>query len=406
MGDPMLLYHQNLQIGATHLRTAPAFIPFLRHLCIHGDHVVEDFAGELGLFVSSLHMLETISVTPYALSDQLFTGLSSLLHFRSLDVLECGKNDDVYPDKSPTFLISHPIPELREGAFPAVQGMSLTSWSPIIVRQFIIQPYFPTFRIRRLWIRFATNEWGSSPVLVNQLLAALAMTCFSLEDLTLRFASYGWEGNTQQPLDILKFADIEPFLDIALLHSFSIDYSWALLLTQENLHRIAERGSRFRVLLLNPYPTFIPDNDVADTLPALEALHKFAEYCPLLETLGVLLSAMHPTGTLPSVPFRSLRHLFIGWSRIPIFSYSPALLTQWQSISDLLSRIIARDTKLITVYGFDGEYKEDRSLLASAPMRARGQSVQDQDIHHQRMAVAWSSVWAMALFDRKFRMGL
>lgn len=399
-------HHENLTIGSILLRTAPAFLTNLRHLRIDGDETIEDFAGDLGVFVSSLGSLETLEVTPFGLSEQVFVGLSSLPRFRSLHVLECGRDDDVLPGRLPALLLCHPVPELLQGAFRVVHGLSFTAWSPSMITRFIVQPYFPTSRVRRLWIKFSPAKQGSSPVEVRTLTRAFATTCTGLEDLTLRFASYGWDGFTEQATEALRYSDFEAIMLMPFLHSFAIDHTWPLLITPDDVRTIAKLASRFKVLLLNPYPTHAPDANFAEVLPPLETLQYFAECCPHLEELGLLVSAMAPSGASPRAAFRNLRHLYVGWSWIPTFSHSPALYPQWQRIAFFLSSLVDGDAKLWTVYNTDEEEKDRPSEMVSPRLRARGRVFEDLDTESQRRARAWSSVWAMRGFNRRVMMAL
>lgn len=398
MGGYYTFHHHALVGGSTILRAAPQFLPNLRHLRIDGDDSIEEFESDIALFCSCLRTLETLVITPWALTDELLSTLSLLPSLLSIRVLESGKERNMLPAQSSPMLSSAPVPELSRGAFPALKDAGLIAWSPALATVLICQPYFPSSHLRTLWLKFST-VCIISPTEVRTLLRALVWTFPVLEELTLRFGSYGWNGQTPHGThyEPLSYFHIQSFFLIRNLNVFCFDHTMPLHISNAEIRDMARHCSRFRRLILNPYPT-VPSADVVAEVPTVEALGYFAESCPRLEKLGLLMCTRERPTSRPPAKFSRLFELFVGWSVIPVFDGTSEVLGVWDDVASYLSLVMDDSTKLGTVYGYGP--REDLGELVSASMRARCQVPSDFDPYYRDMALAWSSVWAIASLKR------
>lgn len=400
MGGHFPFHFQTIMEAPVVLRAAPEFLSNVRHLRIDGDDTIEEFADDIALFCSLLPSLETLEITPYGLSEELFLALSTVPRLISFRVMESGRDRDVRPDHCKTLLSKAPVPELPPRAFPALREASFTAWTPRLTTTLFVQPHFPSYKLRILWVKYATNS-PISPVEVRSLLRALSWTFPALEELTLRFASYQWNFHPGVPCEPLLFCHIKSFLAIMRLTVFCIDHIFPIRITNEDVREMAPQLSRFRCLLLNPYPTIQPA-DVITQVPSLEALGCLAEFCPSLERLGLLISAHQaPPLFVITAKFAKLRELFVGWSPIPVYSLDGEFAPLWDRIGTYLSYVMDDSTRLETVYSFVDA--EELGEMVSAPMRARCQIFSDFNQHGQDMALAWSTVWMIASLKRKYR---
>lgn len=399
MGGHFPFHFQSVIGASVALRAAPEYLPNVRYLRIDGDESIEEFEADVATFCCRLPKLEILEITPYGLSEALFLALSTVPRLISFRVMESGRDCDVRSDSCNMLLSKAPVPELRPRAFPALREASFTAWTPALTTTLLIQPHFPAYKLRVLWIKYATTS-PISPVEVRSLLRAFSWTFPVLEELTLRFASYGWSLQPGVECEPLFFSHIRSFLAILRLTVFCIDHVFPIRVTDEDVKEMAPQLSRFRCLLLNPYPT-IQSADVITQVPSLDALGWLAESCPSLERLGLLVSAHQVPPIIAPVKFTKLRELFVGWSPIPVYSTNGEFARLWDRIATYLSFVLDDSTKLETVYSFRDA--EELGEMVSAPMRARCEVLSDYDEHGQEMALAWSTVWVIASLKRKYR---
>lgn len=137
--------------------------------------------------------------------------------------------------------------------------------------------------------------------------------------MTLRFCGRsGPRGRVVwRDMEPLAWHDIEVFLLFPELEEFAIDDSLPLRLSGGDMDIIASRGSRFRWLWLNPYPTLGRGTEGRDMGFPIESLVPLARSCRCLQILGVFVRAdegVHEVDFAEVTRFQSLLEFSVGWS--------------------------------------------------------------------------------------------
>jgi hypothetical protein len=179
-------------------------------------------------------------------------------------------------------------PQLEEGAFPALEDLSLAA-SVRDISRFFTTANAPT-NLTHLFIHSPNILPGSSDV--STLLTDLGRVLPRLTDLYLELRKGDADSQHWQALPLTALAPLGTF---RALRVFEIYCLFPLTFSMVELDAFAVALPPLEKLQLNPEPFFTLLSPQASGYPSLEALYIFARRCPQLADLGLFLH-----GALPS----------------------------------------------------------------------------------------------------------
>lgn len=378
------------------LNRAPPYLPNVTTLRLDGDAHLEYFHRPIARFCLNLPALQQLIIAPSALSMALLEELSRCKFLATVRITEVGRSkvDGILYEAGAQ--IRSPMAKLLHDAFPSLREFSFTAASTRSAQELVTHPFYPSYRLTSLWIRFPRGAFFR-PEEIKNLLFCLCDVCTALERLTLRFAPYASPLYFDQATSVaLTYADICPFLTFPRLLHFAIDHSRPLVLSEVDVEAIASQAGRFEVLWLNPFPPIHAMDDLP-ILPGVESLFHFALNCPRLTRLGILIDARGRVAASEDIPrFVRLQELFVGWSPISVLEDVDAEL-EWKDLALFLHYIVSPSTVLSSVREQGEEEIRD---LVSSDMRAMCQLTGRLDMDFAPVCHAWRLVWGMTLFLR------
>ncbi|KAJ7176751.1 hypothetical protein C8R46DRAFT_43806 [Mycena filopes] len=174
----------------------------------------------------------------------------------------------------------------------------------------------------------------------TQLIQVLANRCPALEELTMKWILIGYTPRPMQNVEI-DAAVFEPLAACASLTKLDLSAPFALTFDELGAGRLATALSRLRICRLCFIPIDGPSAERHRILPALAGLVPFAEHCPRLEELHLIVDPKVPAvGAVPALRFPALRKLSIGhfvepegWNASAVARYLAALLPSCCSVA-------------------------------------------------------------------------
>lgn len=283
-------------------------MPNLLELDIRSHMPVREIENELLFLLSQLPKLRKITFPRFYSTARIVAALSRLEHlctieFQYSEEQGIGDSQDI-ASFTPTF---------KEGAFPALYDLSMTTSFDDATR-FLKTPFSPN----NLSTFFIDSERViETPESIHQLLAATAEHFPMLKELALVSGRNPTVADLNSAdaeafnitLDILK-----PVFKMTNLTSLEFGHQYPLALTQEDLEVLASSCPNIESLLLNTEPIFLMKSPLT-----LEALIPFAKYCTRLKTLGLYVDATNMpevSPIAPPTPFTCLHRLSVGVSII------------------------------------------------------------------------------------------
>lgn len=321
----LMFQHENITDFTVFLHTTPTYpistffkevmlrMPKLKELDLRFSFPASKAEGDFIELFRGLARLKKIVLPLYTLTSKIVEELSTLrelttIQFEFMESQGRGDIADVVAFN----------PQLRAGAFPALEDLSL-SVLLVDMTRFISGSFAPS----NLTSLYAHTISQSSPEEVSAFLTAVAENCQLLTRLYLDFFTSSDIGtDLRQPC--ITWENLRPVLSCSNLVEFEVRWDKAFQLTQDDVEEMAMKWPSLETLNLNCEPMYL---NVPPSLD-LRALIPFARHCPKILELGLYIdagadvdiAAQYP----PLVPFRSLQRLLMGNS--PIRDYKKVAL--------------------------------------------------------------------------------
>lgn len=292
-----------------------ARMPSLTNLNLRSYVPIHHIESNIVDLIEGLPKLQSITFPRWYLTTEITEALSRLqqlgvIEFQYLSEQGCGDPDDTYPY----------VPNLSEGAFPALWDYSVTASFDDVARFFNLQ-FAPT-NLTTFYVDSELIETASS---IHDVLAVLAENCQLLKYLALvsfRDSSSPGTGSSHTESDnpddyIISFDNIKPILKLANLTSLEMLHHHPIAVTKQDIETLASAWPSLETFILNNEPVIFSESTLM-----LDDLLSFARHCPKLNHLGLFVDASSvesPLGlstTAALVPFKSLRRLSMGISII------------------------------------------------------------------------------------------
>ncbi|PIL34577.1 hypothetical protein GSI_03356 [Ganoderma sinense ZZ0214-1] len=293
-------------------------MPRLTHLDLKFTFSVCEIENDLCRLLEGLPKLQKLTMPRFTLTNKVIETLSLLpdlgtIQFEYIDQ-GCGDSAD----------LAKWNPALQEGAFPALYDFTISAEISQMLR-FVQGPFFPGSSLKSFYFHILTT---TAPALLHDFLAAVADACPALAELYLDFVG------TPHPIvyrrdpphgDLVTWATLRPVLKCPKLTTFHFRWDTPLLISHADVAELAAAWPALEVLVLNNEapPTARPSSNSSSSSSSsstltLDALLPFARHCPRLRELGLCLAAETASRAVPALPpFRALRTLGLGLSRIP-----------------------------------------------------------------------------------------
>jgi hypothetical protein len=304
-------------------------VPTLSTLDIHSSIPVSSIEPEFLALLAGLPALREVILPGYWLTSRVTEALSQLpkLHVVQYELFQPDRLGD--PDDVASF-----DPQLKEGAFPALEDLSLAATVPDISR-FFQSPYAPV-ELTHLFIH--------SPLIVptaesvSSLLVHLGRNLPRLRELylELRVGEAALRHGDKLPISALM-----PLSGFAALRVFEIYCMAPLQLTILELDTFAAALPPLEKLQLNPEP-FLGTNGLSGGSLPIGALFIFARRCPQLLELGLFVTVfgagipgndefISDSGASLPPPLRKMRVLNFGSSPILFAPQASGTVAKWLS---------------------------------------------------------------------------
>lgn len=154
--------------------------------------------------------------------------------------------------------------------------------------------------VGRLAIKFGTNKEQTA-------------RCFCRRCPSSLYATKPLEETNLLQIHRISFDNLRGILKHKSLVKFTIDHTFPIEMTQDDITEIATKWPTLSHLYLNPHPLVC----LPPTL-TLSALIPFAGHCPRLTDLGLYMDATQPIPPLPSNLLYKTPSLYVGGSSIPV----------------------------------------------------------------------------------------
>lgn len=372
-------------------------LPSVVHLRIDGDEILRDRARSIATFCTSFHNLESVVLSPSAISVGLLRWMSEECPIKCLRFAEFASKDAIRAIHDPYAGLHEHITDFPLDSFSRCSVFSFIASTCAIASSLILSPNFPSRLIKHLWIRI-TDAAFLEPEHVFEMMAVIAASCTSLEGLTLRTAAfYSREVENMNINKSLEFKHFSSFLDMPLLTAFTIDHSFPLAITSKDVFVISCKASRFKVLWLNPYPLFVPTQSLVKMV-GMSCLMDMAKRCGSLESLAM---CMDLTEGVPDIPCRHrfvrLLEFFVGWTGLPRYGIDPECRTKWESIASMMAELFSTHTVITTLR--DHREVKEYDMVSS---RIRKVFVEEYG-HVNRSHEAWMNILGMAEMLRSYK---
>lgn len=330
-------------------------LPNVESLTILGPYHSHKYPDDIIRISHCFKYLTELTFSPSTMHSRVLQSIASIRTLKSLRIAEYYlMNARARLQKTPPAVGPNSV-KLNRFSFKQLSCISLTVAGQNHFDKLLSARNFPTRSLTSLWARF---DGGLSYTAddIYLIFDGIVKHCRLLQSLTLRFCpSQPQSLAAMTVVEVIHYAEFRSFLSLPYLTEFIIDHSLPLFLREEDIIHIAQRASRFKVLWLNPVPAIILEVDEWH-IPALHTIRHFAQYCPRLRELGLLVDACIQTDqSMQRFMFQSLQELFIGRSRIPYLSNDNRreILTSWESIAHFLSQTLSKSTRLTTTRDYE-----------------------------------------------------
>lgn len=263
--------------------------------------------AELCKLFRGLKSLKKLTLSPYALTSQIMSALSTLpnlgvVQYNFVEELARGQSTEV----------PKCTPELQQGSFPALHDLSFRCTLPD-ASKFLSMSFAPA-NLTFLHVQTMHLETAAS---IRASLVLLADACQLLTCLMLDLYVPLMDDAAVHAVDVVTFDEhIRPVLSFPNLTRFYFRYPRQLTLTDDDILEIATKWPSVECLCLNGVP-------MIDDVPYLTfaSLIPFAQHCSNLRRLELYMDATArslPTlaGRPPSVRFSCLAELRVGLAPI------------------------------------------------------------------------------------------
>lgn len=289
-------------------------MPLLKVLDLRFKFPAHEVEDDLIKLFTGLPRLRKVVLPLYTITSKVFEALSAhqeldTIQFEFLESQGCGELRDVIPFD----------PELREGAFPRLEDVSLNANIVDVSR--LLRGTFGPHNLTTLYIHTLS---ASAPAEVFDFLTAVSESCPLLNRLFLDFFTSA-EIRSDLTAPVITWQTLRPILSCPQLTEFEVRWDRAFEISQSDVEEMASKWPSLETLMLNCEPMHVPTPTTLD----LRALVPFAAHCPRLVELGLYLSGtvdfeFDPVSSSPVTPFASLQRLCFGTS--PLTDPGPAAL--------------------------------------------------------------------------------
>lgn len=289
-------------------------MPLLTHLDLSFDFPVREIEDDLTDLIQHLPKLKKLVVPLYCLTSKVVEVLSTLQNLGTIqfEFMEQQGEGDVQD-------VQKFSPSLREGAFPALWDLSLSSHLHDMTK-FLSGSFSPT-NLTSLYVHVLSV---AKPSAVTNFLDAVAENCLLLTHLYIDsfvpIDSMIPEG-THSPGDRLTFDDLRPILKCIRLTAFELRWNLPLNISQDDIEELASKWPYLEILMLNCEPVPLGPDQLSSL--TLRAVIPFVRHCPNLRELGLYVSAtaadldaVTAGPSSPLQPFRQLTRFCVGTSSI------------------------------------------------------------------------------------------
>ncbi|TFY59777.1 hypothetical protein EVJ58_g5566 [Rhodofomes roseus] len=304
-----------------HFKDISARMPSLTYLDFVFSFPVRTIEADLVTLIGELSHLKQLTLPSYCFTSKIVEALSVL---PSLGTIQFEFNER--QGRGDPADIAVFAPTLREGAFPALWDVNLSTHLPDMTR-FVSGPHAPS-HLTSLYVHL---PWVVPPSTITEYLTAVGENCKLLKMLYIDlFVPPPPEGVSSQPVyaEPLAWADLRPLLSCKRLRVFELSWASSIVMTQEDVEEIASSWPSLQNFQLNCMPIPVPTNPLPAPTLSLHALLPFATHCPDLEELSLDVDATAAglafTAHDAPAPFRKLARLGFGLS--PIAESGPVAL--------------------------------------------------------------------------------
>lgn len=293
-------------------------MPNLTNLDLRFTFPAREVENELIELFSGLTALKRVVLPVYTLTSRIISQLSKCeylgtIQFEFMNYQGHGDIEDVIDF----------IPQLADGAFPALWDLSLSVRLPCMTK-FIANGFAPPL-LTSLYIHILSAQTAET---LSHFLDVLSDRCPQLNHLYLDFFTSANIPPT--PLEWVRpdWPSLRPLLKFPKLISLELRWDRPLDFSLADIEEMASKWPYLETLLLNCEPMDMTIPPVLD----LRALLPFARHCPKLVELGLYMNASDdvPIPQLDShtKPFKSLKEIVVGGSKITNVGYVAMFLSQ------------------------------------------------------------------------------